>query len=240
MEMKDPAFLFYSSDFMIGTQFFTDEQVGKYVRLLCAQHQHGHLTKKQVQSICSDFDEEVLSKFTIDSDGKYYQKRLKIEIEKRAKFSESRRQNASGGKKQKNTSKASEKHMYEHMHEHMGNEDEDVNENINETEKAAKVPIKKIMEKYNSTCGSLPKIKNISGDRETHVRARVKEYGLDAVYETFVIAGQSDFLTGNNDRGWKATFDWLMNTVNMSKVLERRYSNEKKQEKEKPKYGTIL
>ena len=43
---KDPAFLFYTNDFDRGCQFFTDEQVGKYIRLLMAQHQHGHLSEK--------------------------------------------------------------------------------------------------------------------------------------------------------------------------------------------------
>jgi len=37
---KDPAFLFYSNDFDQGTKFFTDDQTGKYIRLLIAQHQH--------------------------------------------------------------------------------------------------------------------------------------------------------------------------------------------------------
>ncbi len=45
---KDPAFLFYTGDFSTGTQFFTDEQVGKYVRLLMAQHQIGHLEEKHM------------------------------------------------------------------------------------------------------------------------------------------------------------------------------------------------
>ena len=30
---KDPAFLFYPTDFMGGTQFFTDDQLGKYLSL---------------------------------------------------------------------------------------------------------------------------------------------------------------------------------------------------------------
>ena len=124
---KDPAFLFYSSDFTTGTQFFTDEQVGKYIRLLCAQHQHGHLTEKQVLSICFEYDDDIMGKFTIDEEGKYYQKRLELEIAKRSEFTESRRRNASGAresKKDESTSKASGKHMHEHM------EDENDNRNI--------------------------------------------------------------------------------------------------------------
>jgi len=32
--MKDPAVLFYTQDFLTGTFTMTDEQVGKYIRLL--------------------------------------------------------------------------------------------------------------------------------------------------------------------------------------------------------------
>src|SRR6185437_9562737 len=59
---KDPAFLFYSNDFDSGTKFLTDEQVGKYLRLLMSQHQHGHLTEKQMLFICKTRDEEIFKK----------------------------------------------------------------------------------------------------------------------------------------------------------------------------------
>ena len=88
--MKDPAFLFYSSDFQTGTQFFTDAQVGIYIRLLIAQHQHGRLYEKQVLFICKTKDEDVLQKFKIDSDGRFYNERLENEIKRRIAFSDSR------------------------------------------------------------------------------------------------------------------------------------------------------
>lgn len=37
---KDPAFLFYSKDFISGTQEMTCEEVGTFLRLLLYQHQH--------------------------------------------------------------------------------------------------------------------------------------------------------------------------------------------------------
>lgn len=93
---KDPAFLFYTSDFTTGTQFFSDEQVGIYIRLLMAQHQHGHLSEKQVSIICKSYDKEVLSKFAKDDEGLYYNERLDIEISKRKTYSDSRRNNRKG------------------------------------------------------------------------------------------------------------------------------------------------
>ena len=98
--MKDPAVLFYTSDFLTSTMFLTDEQVGKYIRLLCAQHQQGRLSEKHMLKICSARDEDIFCKFKVDKNGFYYNVRLESEILKRKKYSESRAKNRRGkGKK---------------------------------------------------------------------------------------------------------------------------------------------
>jgi hypothetical protein len=89
---KDPAFLFYSNDFLAGTFTLTDEQVGKYIRLLCLQHQKYILTKKDMINICKTYDEDIYSKFIQQGDN-YYNLRLREEAEKRKAYSESRRKN---------------------------------------------------------------------------------------------------------------------------------------------------
>ena len=114
---KDPAFLFYSNDFLSGTFLMSNEQVGKYIRLLCLQHQKGNLSKKDMMNICKTYDEDIVNKFTINKDGNYFNTRLKDEFEKRRAYSESRSINRKGKKK---ISKTYVKHM----------EDEDENVNI--------------------------------------------------------------------------------------------------------------
>ena len=93
MAQKDPAFLFYTQDFYVGTAFLTHEQTGKYIRLMCAQHQHGRLSEEMILQICGDLDKSVLQKFSVDENNLYYNVRLETEIEKRKRFSESRRKN---------------------------------------------------------------------------------------------------------------------------------------------------
>jgi len=105
---KDPAFLFYPNDFMSGTQFFTDEQVGKYIRLLIAQHQIGHLEEKHMLQICKTYDKDIFFKFVKDINGKFYNERLDYEIYKRKKYTESRSKNRTS---KKNISSTYEKHM---------------------------------------------------------------------------------------------------------------------------------
>jgi 5-keto 4-deoxyuronate isomerase len=90
---KDPAFLFYTSDFLTGTLTMTDEQVGRYIRLLCLQHQKYELTEKDMLFICKGHDEDIFSKFEKTEDGKFYNVRLREEAIKRSNYSESRRHN---------------------------------------------------------------------------------------------------------------------------------------------------
>jgi uncharacterized protein YdaU (DUF1376 family) len=117
---KDPAFLFYPGDFTTGTQFFTDEQVGKYIRLLMAQHQLGHLKESHMIMICKSYDNDIFSKFTKDSDGNYFNQRLEDEIIKRKKYSLSRSKNRSG-----------EKIISNSYVNHMENKNKDININTN-------------------------------------------------------------------------------------------------------------
>jgi len=91
--MKDPAFLFYTNDFLSGTMLMNDEQIGRYIKLLCLQHQKGHLKEKDMLSICKTYDEDIFSKFKQDEDGNYYNERLEEEVIRRKKYSESRRNN---------------------------------------------------------------------------------------------------------------------------------------------------
>lgn len=128
--MKDPAFLFYSSDFITGTYFMRDEQIGKYIKLLCMQHQKGRLNEKDMLNICKTYDEDIYNKFIKDEEGNYYNKRLEEETIKRKKYSESRRNNRK--KKEKEDEKKEDiKNICKTYDKHMGNENENINININ-------------------------------------------------------------------------------------------------------------
>jgi hypothetical protein len=90
---KDPAVLFYTSDFLSGTLTMNYEQKGKYITLLCYQHQQGFLLEDDFKSILDDTDIKVFNKFEKLSDGKYYNLKLKVESERRKAYTESRRSN---------------------------------------------------------------------------------------------------------------------------------------------------
>jgi len=96
--MKDPAFLFYTADFNDGTQDFTNEEVGAYVRLLLFQFSQGHLPLERIKRrLNSDFDRlwpMISTKFTQDGSGNYYNERLQDEQIKRMKHCEHQKENA--------------------------------------------------------------------------------------------------------------------------------------------------
>lgn len=125
--MKDPAFLFYSSDFLSGTMLMSDEDVGKYIRLLCLQHQKGHLKEKEILNICKTFNEDIFSKFKKDEKGNYYNERLEYEANKRKAYSESRRNNRKK-KEEQETYEEDMKNICNSYEEHM--ENENINKNI--------------------------------------------------------------------------------------------------------------
>lgn len=123
---KDPAFLFYPGDWTLGTMHMSLLEKGAYFELLMLQFARGKFTEAHAKHMLKDsFDlawPHIKEKFQTDGEH-FWNTRLQEETEKRLKFTESRRNNASTVKKEE----AKQKHMPEHMHEHM--EDENKNEN---------------------------------------------------------------------------------------------------------------
>ena len=126
---KDPAVLLYTQDFLVGTLSMTDEQRGKYIYLLCLQHQKGKLTLVDLKTKLTDEDIEVAEKFPLQADGYYYNQRMYDEAIKRKNYTESRRNNR---KKKDDVDISHIRKTYVNRMENV-NEDVNVNENIIET-----------------------------------------------------------------------------------------------------------
>jgi uncharacterized protein YdaU (DUF1376 family) len=128
---KDPAVLFYTSDFLSGVSFLSMEQRGQYITLLCEQHQNGHIPKDHMIFICLSYDSPVISKFKTDKDGLYYNERMDIEKQKRLSYCESRGKNKKGKTKAKSYDTTHENHMSLHM------DNDNVNDIVLKEEKSA-------------------------------------------------------------------------------------------------------
>jgi hypothetical protein len=93
---KDPAFLFYPNDYIGGTMGMTFEEKGAYMELLMLQFNRGHMNIHMIERTVGENWKNIKDKFKQDENGLFYNERLEQEKEKRANFTESRRNNRSG------------------------------------------------------------------------------------------------------------------------------------------------
>jgi hypothetical protein len=116
---KDPAFLFYPADFLIGTFTMNFQNRGKYITLLSIMHQQGRLSDKAILTLIGKFPDELKSKFLKDEKGLWYNERLEEEQTKRKRYNDSRKANLMGS------------HMGDDMEGHTVNVNVNVNKKFN-------------------------------------------------------------------------------------------------------------
>ena len=61
---------------------------------------------------------------------------------------------------------------------------------------------------------------------------RTLDEATSLLREAFQKVEASNFLKGDNERGWRAEFDWVLKPENLVKVLEGNYDNGRKREHE--------
>lgn len=82
---------------------------------------------------------------------------------------------------------------------------------------------------YNKECTNLPKCLKITEKRKVAINKCLKEKIDEEVFKQICIkANQSDFLIGENDRNWKADFDFVTRTDKAMQILEGKYENRQK------------
>lgn len=99
-------------------------------------------------------------------------------------------------------------------------EDQEDNRLQNRTKNA-----REVMNLYNSICKSLPKLIKMTSDREKHINARLNDYSIDDFRQVFMLAEESDFLTGRVGM-FRANFDWLITDKYFTRTLEGKYTND--------------
>ena len=65
-----------------------------------------------------------------------------------------------------------------------------------------------------------------SSKRYQLLKGRIREYGINEVLNAINNVRNSDFLRGENNRGWTITFDWFVKPNNFLKTLEGNYNKE--------------
>ena len=71
-----------------------------------------------------------------------------------------------------------------------------------------------------------PAIRKMTSQRERQLGARLREYPhLDDWQRAFAAIERSGFLRGENDRGWRADFDFLLQPKSFTKLIEGAYDH---------------
>ena len=84
---------------------------------------------------------------------------------------------------------------------------------------------KGVIDYFNGVCINLPKVIKVTDKRKRLIVSREKEYSKDDLKKVIDLTAESLFLNGDNNRGWTADFDWLMQKQNFIKILEGNYKN---------------
>jgi hypothetical protein len=71
-------------------------------------------------------------------------------------------------------------------------------------------------------CG-LPTVRMITRDRKSKLYKRLCDIGLDGMLEAIAAVERSPFCRGENDRGWRADFDFILQPRSLAKLLEHGY-----------------
>jgi hypothetical protein len=88
---------------------------------------------------------------------------------------------------------------------------------------------------WNAHCGPLPKVRDFTDERKKKLKARI-DHGLDPEKFKEVMAKllASPFCRGENDRGKKTTFDFVIaSDTNVAKILDGNYDKAEKPKPEK-------
>ena len=85
---------------------------------------------------------------------------------------------------------------------------------------------------------SIPQVAIVTSERKQAFERLMAQTGVstESVKQAIKNAAASDFLNGKGQKGWVASFDWMMLPQNFQKVLENNYRN--KQVTQQVHYGT--
>ena len=170
---KDPAILFYTSDFLTGVATMGMEHRGMYITLLCLQHQKGRLSESDMLFICGTYVEDVFNKFEKDEHNFFFNKRLEEEAVKRQLYSDSRRKNRTKtyDKDVKNICKTYVGHM------------ENENENENASASAVVSVSERSNERFKKFWKAYPKKEGKGACRKAWAKLKPSECMMDTMIE---------------------------------------------------------
>jgi hypothetical protein len=109
--------------------------------------------------------------------------------------------------------------IYNNSYSHSGQDEPD------NQPKKKKSDCEKVVDLYSQICTKLPKVVKITENRKKTINKLLETYTLEQIEQAFKNVNNSEFCTGNNDRGWRADFDFCINSQKITNALEGKYKN---------------
>lgn len=93
------------------------------------------------------------------------------------------------------------------------------------TSPAVELKPEHVVEAWNATAQrlGLRAVRKFTPERRKKLATRIRQSTIDDFTEAIASIERSPFLLGENDRGWRADFDWMLEPKNFTKLIEGTY-----------------
>lgn len=234
-----PYIRFFGDDWLSGTQELSLEERGALITIVALIASSGSMASddytrtarrfgvtpakaKKLINILLD-----LGKIRIEN-GKIINDRAQKELKKSQEFSQKQSENARGNRSKKDKKTNKNNGGAEATAKPRLNQPEpepDIKNNRSKGGKKTNVH-NRVFEAWNSMAGehglSIVKTNVLNPNRSKAILSRLKDCGGDeqVLYSAISNVPNNPHWLGQNNRGWKANFDWVFKSTNFSKVLE--------------------
>jgi uncharacterized protein YdaU (DUF1376 family) len=239
---KAPAFQFYASDWAHSTAVMTLEERGAYITLLAWSWEHGPVPDDMKRiaailgtslSVARRVFAEVSTRWML-ADGGWTNRRLEATRARHEQFAEAQSERGRSGAtarwRKQCSSNASA--IAQAMPSPMLGDSSPISDlrspdplSTERLEGEGKKPSPSdLRDAWNAIVTEpLPKCRELSDQRKRHAQIRLTERSLEDWQAVIARINASPFCRGDNDRGWRADFDWLLQPGTALKVLEGKY-----------------
>lgn len=224
-----PFMPFYVSDYLADAAHLSTLEHGAYMLLIMNYWQRAEalpdndrklarlarLTDEQWSSMRED-----MAEFFDIADGLWKHGRIEHELDKaRAKLEQARNAGKASAKRRSNDRSTDDERKSNHREEE--GEEEQTSPNGDDPPPTPSM----IVDAWQamSFVNDLPGIAKMTDKRKASLKARIEEHGIPAILKAIATIPDAPFLLGQNDRGWKANFDWLLQPSSMTKLIEGAY-----------------
>lgn len=234
----------YIGDYLSDTMHLTCEQSGAYLHLIMHYWRAGSLPASDVALAqiarlplkAWKAHREIIEPFFRVDAGRWTHKRIDAERERSAKVKErysERGQKAAAKRWSKDASSNATSipegcNGHGNSQSHSSNElIESSNEDLSAEPTEKPLTIDEIVEAWNERMvpQGFSAVRRLTTERRRKIGARLRENTLDDWQRALGAIERSSFLRGENERGWRADFDFLLQPKSFTKLIEGAYDH---------------